>query len=207
MRLDLRAPVVSALAFLAAFSAAASACSDTPGLPTITVDASRTTFPDPDATAADAAVDADAADAGDDGACAVSADAAPSAGAATFDALYADLFRHEGVAKCQTAGPCHGASASPAGGFSMGTGAHALYCAITSHKIGTRALVAKGSTSRADSAILDLLSPSAAGDPAFMPDTSHCELQNRKLLPEELARIGAWLDQGAPESPDAGPCP
>jgi hypothetical protein len=51
-----------------------------------------------------------------------------------------------------------------------------------------------------------------------MPDTSHCELHNRKLLPEELERIGGWLDQGAregvpetscdaifiPPAPDAG---
>lgn len=198
MRHDLRALVVAALTALGALGAA---CGDTPGTPTIAIDASRATFADPTSDA-----------------CVFGSEAGPALGPATFAALYADVFRHEGVAKCQTAGPCHGGTVTPMN-FPMGSTSHDLYCALTHKKLGgTLSLVARGSTNRSDSSLLVVLSPSSAGDPAFMPDTTHCELHNRKLLPEELERIGGWLDQGAPEgvadtacdaiflppSPDAG---
>ncbi len=181
MRSHLRALVVSALAALGA------ACGDTPGTPTIAVDASRTTYVDD--------------------ACVAGSDANPSLGASTFGALYGDLFRAGGVAGCQTVGPCHGSEKTPMS-FPMGTTSHDLYCALTHKALGTTlSLVAKGSTDRRASLLLDVLSPSDAGDPAFMPDVTHCELHNRKLLPEELARIGSWLDQGAPEGLPEAPCP
>jgi hypothetical protein len=177
MRLHLRALVVSALTALAALGAA---CSDTAGTPTIANDASRATFADPTS-------------------CVPGSDAGPALGPATFAALYADIFRHEGVAKCQTVGPCHGGTMTPMG-FPMGSTSHDLYCALTNHKLGgTLSLVVKGSTKRSDSALVSVLSPPSAVDEAFMPDTTHCDLHNRKLLPEELARIGGWLDQGASE--------
>lgn len=176
MRLHLRAPVVAAVTALAA------ACGDTPGTPTIANDASRATFADPVSDA-----------------CVPGSDAGPALGPATFGALYADIFRHEGVAKCQTVGPCHGGTMTPMG-FPMGSTSHDLYCALTNKKLGaTLSLVAKGSTNRSDSAILNVLSPPSPADEAFMPDTTHCDLHNRKLLPEELSRIGGWLDQGASE--------
>lgn len=192
MRLHLRARLLatpSALAVIAALAALAAACSDTPGTPTIANDASRATFADPVSDA-----------------CVAGSEAGPALGPATFAGLYADIFRPEGVAKCQTAGPCHGGTITPMN-FPMGSTSHDLYCALTHKKLGgTLSLVVKGSTNRSDSAILNVLSPSAAGDPAFMPDTSRCDLHNRKLLPEELARIGSWLDQGASEGVADAPC-
>lgn len=197
---------VSFVLVVVAIAVANVACSDSPGLPQIAVDASRSAFPDPPAN--DGAIDGDA---DVDASCVPGADAAAEEGGTTFDDLYRDLFRHDGVAKCQTAVSCHGGSTSVTG-FPMGSTSHDLYCAFTSHVTAGKHVVASGSTNRADSFLLTALTPTADG-PAFMPDTTHCDLHNRKLDPDELARIGQWLDHGGLEveadagTNDTGPCP
>ena len=53
-----------------------------------------------------------------------------------------------------------------------------------------------GSDSTPTSALLEVLSPKD-GAQAFMPQLFTCG-GNRKLLPEELARVASWLKRGAP---------
>jgi hypothetical protein len=54
-----------------------------------------------------------------------------------------------------------------------------------------------GSDARADSALSIVLFPDKDGNPAFMPNPRPCHT-NRKLLPEELARLTSWMKRGAP---------
>jgi hypothetical protein len=54
-----------------------------------------------------------------------------------------------------------------------------------------------GTDATADSALSVVVFPDKDGNPPFMPLLRPCHA-NRKLFPEELARISSWLKRGAP---------